>query len=319
MSADDNQAAGSRGRRHIWISSFVVTGLVLLLALGAVLLPGGNERSGRRVLLVLDPLGAQRGTAAFAPLAAALTRAVDQPLDLIVATDPAEFRQLAATADLVICPDLVALTLATERFVPVACGRRPAPYNLRPRAVLVYRKTAPHLEVPWQLAPERTVLGDSLSLAGSGPVWRRAADVSPDESRQATAGCVFGPDPYDHTPVLHAARLGCFDYAVVRQWAAQRFLSDGLLSPSAWGIEELTEPLPDVVVLAARTWSGADRIVLTEVLVNVGRYEDGELPERRAVRDGLARLGLAGFNILLEPELQAIGRRYLPGWPPAAE
>ena len=81
----------------------------------------------------------------------------------------------------------------------------------------------------------------------------------------------------------------------------------------------MTEPLPDVVVLADRTWSAADRIVLTEALVNVGRYEDGELPERKAVRDGLARIGLAGFNILLEPELQAIGRRYLPGWPPAAE
>ena len=319
MSGDGNRPAGSGGRRRIWISTFLVTGLVLLLALGAVLLPGNNERPGRRVLLVLDPLGVQRATAAFESLAAALTRVVDQPLELIIAIDRAEFRQRVAAADLVICPDLVALALPAERFVPVACGRRPAPYNLRPRAVLVYRETAVRLEAPWRSAPERTVLGDSVSLAGSGPVWRRTADISPGESRRAAAGCAYGPDPYDHTPALHAARLGCFDYAVVRQWAAQRFLSDGLLSPLEWGIEELTEPLPDVVVLAARSWSGADRIALTEALVNVGRYEDGELPERRATRDGLARVGLAGFNILLEPELQAIGRRYLPGWPPAAE
>ena len=319
MSDDGNRPAGNRGHRRIWISTFLVTGLVLLLALGAVLLPGRNERSGRRVLLVLDPLSVQRATAAFDPLAAALTRVVGQPLDLVIATDRAEFRQHVSAADLVICPDLVALTLPAERFVPVVCGRRPAPYNLRPRSVLVYRKTAVRLEAPWWSAPERTVLGDSLSLAGSGPVWRRAADSNPGESRRTAAGCAHGPDPYDHTPALHAMRLGCFDYAVVRQWAAQRFSNDGLLSPVEWGIEELTEPLPDVVVLAARTWSGADRIALTEALVKVGRYEDGELPERRAIRDGLARVGLAGFNILLEPELQAIGRRYLPGWPPTAE
>lgn len=290
-----------------------------MLALGAVLLPLGGRRSGQRLLLVFDPLPEQRPAAAFAPLTTALTRAVGQTLELVVATHLEEFRRQAATADLVICPDLVALALPEERFIPAACGRRRAPYNLRPRGLLVYRKSAPRLAEPWTAAPERTILGDSLSLAGSGPLWRRdGVDRHPTAARLGT-GCAYGPDPYDHTAALHAARLGCFDYAVVRQWSARRFFASGLLSEDEWGVEELTEPLPDVVVMLARDWSAADRMALTETLVQIGRYEDDDLSERRAITAGLAQVGLAGFNILREPELQAIRRHYRPGWPSASE
>jgi hypothetical protein len=215
--------------------------------------------------------------------------------------------------DLVLCPDGAALDLVAKGYAGVAAARRPAPENRRPRSCLVYRKTAGLVPRPWRDAPARTLLGDSLSLAGCGVVCPRGRGGA--DGGDWPEGLRCGPDPYDHAPVLHALRLGAADYAVVREIAVHRFLADGLLDPLVWGVHELTEPLPDVVLLVSRRWSTAGRVRLGEALLGLGRREGPGQDGERAAVEGLGRLGLAGFNLLLDGEFEELRRRYDHCWP----
>jgi hypothetical protein len=211
----------------------------------------------------------------------------------------------------VLCPDLPALAVADRGFVPLALGRRQAPQNLRPRSVLVRRLAAAPADEPWLSAPRRTACGDSLSLAGAG-VLRRAGRAA--VAVAAARGVRFGPDPYDHGPVLHALRLGCFDYAVVREWAARRFFAVGLLDRQAYGLLPLSEPLPDVVVLGTRRWAMVDLLRTRELLVGLGRQAGAASAVEREVLHGLSAIRLDGFNLLLEPDFEQIHRQYGGRW-----
>ena len=73
-------------------------------------------------------------------------------------------------------------------------------------------------------------------------------------------------------------KLGGFDYALVRQWDADRFFTDGLLSPLEWGLELMTIPVPDVVVLASRSVDGKTRLAVGDGLAGLGRGREGEGP-----------------------------------------
>ncbi len=211
--------SGGRGRLRAVLAGVLVLGL----AAGALLWPGANPSRGRGVFLVFDSSGSPaRETGVYKPLADFLNEFTDHPMDLQVVRTLGAFQErLAEGVDFVFCPDGLALSLEVGDFVPVAVGRRAAPRNLRPRSVLVFRKTAGLVESPWLSRPASTVCGDSLSLTGTG-AWRRKGENSVPGPASPLA-CAWGPDPYDHAPALHAARLGGFDYALVRQWDADRF------------------------------------------------------------------------------------------------
>jgi hypothetical protein len=284
---------------------------VAALALAAVLAPNGERGGGGEVLVVVDPLAATRSEPLAPALAKWLSRALGRDLRHVVVPSPAAVpSRLWADVGIVCGPDLAALALPEEDFVPVAVGRRRAPYNLRPRSVLVHRTGTPALAEPWREDPTRTILGDTLSLAGCGPACRdgrapwRAAAGSP-----GTPAC--GPDPYDHRPALVALRAGCYRYAVVREWAAERAFASGLLERREWTATPLSVPLPDVAVMAARRWPAADRVRLGEALLMLSRHPESDVsPEELAVRQGLAALDLAGFNPLLEPDFEQVRRQY---------
>ena len=305
------------GGSRLPISAAALAAMVVAaLAVGAWLVPLGGQREGAAELLVFDPLGGARCEVAFGPLENFLARSLERPLQLVVADNLSAFRHRAASADIILCSDWVGLSLAGDAFAPLAAGRRHAPQNLRPRSVLVYRKEAGLLARPWIDAPERTILGDSLSLAAMGALGHNGKAAVNDQSWPvALRSCVCGPDPFDHGPALHAARLGCFDYAVVRQWAAERFLISGLLSPLEWEVAELTGPVPDVVVLASRRLSAGKRTRLRDALVGLGRSQDQPSVQAEAVRTGLATIGLAGFNMLLEADFDQLRRRFVRRWP----
>jgi hypothetical protein len=140
--------------------------------------------------------------------------------------------------------------------------------------------------------------------------WRRGG-----RGRVAPA---VGVDPFDHGPVLQALVLGCFDYALVREWTARRWAEAGLLDPAVWGVAPMSAPLPDVVVLASRRWPAAERVRAGELLLSLGRrHEAGEDARESRALVALERLGLAGFNPLLEPDFD-LTRRQFAGWPPDA-
>lgn len=291
---------------------------VLLLALAALLWPSGAPSTREGTLLVLDPVGGERSAGAFEPLAELVGEALGRRLTLSIATDLPQFRTLARQpATVVLCSDWVALSLPAATFVPLAVGRRHAPENLRPRAALVYRKDAGYLERPWLEAPDRTVLGDTLSLVAGGAIATvGGGDQSDQGARGRFARCGSGPDPFDHSPALHALRLGCFDYAIVREWAAERFFTRGLLGDQQWGIRRITGPVPDVVVLASREVDAPARVALRDALVRLGRGSDPVPALDPRARAGLATVGLDGFNVLLEPEFELIRRKYPARWPP---
>lgn len=273
---------------------------VLLLALGAVLWPAGRGSSLSGRILVYDPTGdAARTEFVYEPLAAFLGGPEGKGADLTVARTRGEFLASARQgADFLFCPDGLALQLDPDQYEPLACGRRQAPLNLRPRSVLVSRRAAEPLARPWLERPDRTVVGDSLGLAAGGAVL---ADGGP-----GVLGCAWGPDPYDHGPALHALRLGAFDYACVRQWDVDRFFDQGLLTAAEWGVQTLTDPVPDTVLMASRRMPRPVLLKAGEALTGLGRSPEPPGPTAGNLEAGLRRLGLVGFNFLLEPDFQRV-------------
>jgi len=306
---------GGGGRSITALAAIVV----VVLALGALLWPGRGPGNRHGVFLVFDSSGDKaRAAAVYEPIRNFLAERTGRPLDLQVAGTVGAFRKnLEARVEFVLCPDGLGLTLTPAVFTPVAVARRAAPRNLRPRGVLVYRKSAGLVEAPWLSRPAATVCGDSVSLTGTG-AWRVAG---PGTFRGPAMGsaCSWGPDPYDHSPVLHAARLGCYDYALVRQWDADRFFADGLLSPGEWGVETMTVPVPDMVVFAARSVPGKIRLQVGEELAGLGRGQEDLHPGSAVLRQACAGLNLAGFNLLVEPDFELVRRNFAGHWPPAGD
>ena len=302
----------SQGRRV----SALAAALVLLLALGAVLWPQNQRPDFHGICLVYDPAGGSARTASlFRPLTDFLVQSTGHSLDLILTRNIGAFQaQLDLGADFVICPDGLGLHLDGEVFVPLVAGRRSAPRNLRPRCVLVYRQSAGFQEAPWLARPSKTIFGDSLSLSATGVLRRgpRASNVLPD-------GCTYGPDVYDHSAALHALRLGCFDYALVRQWDAERFFAEDLLPNEDWGMEIMTGPVPDMVLFISREIPTGIVLDLGGDLTRLGRTRHRESAEVEALVKGLADVHLAGFNLLVEPDLDLVRGSYPGDWPPAAQ
>ena len=286
---------------------------VLLLAVGAVLWPAGRQTTLQGVFLVFDPMGDEaRVDGLYRPLAEYLENISGHAMEMKVVQESGAF--LAATAggaDFIFCPDGLAFQVESKKYEPLASGRRAAPRNLRPSSVLVYRKSAGLVERPWLTHPKRTVAGDSLSLAATGAFLVGPGGLAP--------GCSWGPDPYDHGPVLHAARLGAFDFACVRQWDADRFFSSGLLSDADWGMATLTDPVPDVVFLASRRVPGSIRLEVREALVGVARSGEPFTPEGAALAKGLPLLRLVGFNLLIESDFERVRRNFIGHWQAVAD
>jgi hypothetical protein len=293
--------------------------VVLALAVGALVWPGGGPSRGRGVFLVFDSSGDRsRSAKVYEPLLHFLDEVTGEALDLIVVETVAAFEEnLTDRTAFVLCPDGLGLALDSEDFGAVAVARRSAPRNLRPRGVLVYRKSAGLVMSPWISRPEDTVCGDSLSLTATG-MWRRSGPESAKPPR-ARLSCAWGPDPYDHAPALHAARLGGFDYALVRQWDADRFFADGLLSPLEWGIEIMTVPVPDMVVFASRNVAAKSRLAVGDGLSALGRSGEDQTAVARELRRAIAGLDLAGFNLLVEPDFDLVRRNFGGNWPPAGD
>lgn len=298
------------------LSLTVMAGLlVVVLALGALLWPGSRSERGRGIVLVYDSSRENgRVHLVYEPLRAYLAEVVGSPLELSVVDSRAAFDdQVVAGADYIFCPDGLGLGLDAQKFLPLVVGRRAAPRNLRPRGVMVYRKSAGLLPAPWSTRPAATVFGDSVSLTATG-MWRRLGNNAADHPPPG-ADCAWGPDPYDHAPALHAARLGAFDYALVRQWDADRFFADGLLSSEEWGAEIMTVPVPDIVFFAARTVAAKARLALRDGMSNLGRGSGEAAPAAEALRQAVAGLNLAGFNLLVEPDFELVRRNFAGDWP----
>ena len=163
--------------------------------------------------------------------------------------------------------------------------------------------------MPWATHAGRTILGDSLCLSAVG-VWALTATVPPPEEWPAC-----GPDPFDHGPALHALRLGCYDYALVRQWDAERFLAAKLLDPEIWTTTPVTPPVPDLVLMAPRSMAASSRLSMAEKLRRLGRETDAAPAGTVALLAGLDRLGLAGFNPLMKPDLERLRWHPWSDWP----
>jgi hypothetical protein len=307
----------ARRRRLPLTATSLVGAAVVLLALAALLIPHTTRERGDGYLLVIDPLGTERRASLYEPLTTWLSQATPRTLRLRLAASPAALSAAEwKDIDVVFCPDGVALNLLPAAFKSVAAVRRPAPDDQRSRSVLVYSRAAGLQARPWLDASTRTLLGDSLSLAGCGVICPRGRR---DEQAEPVwpSGLRCGPDPYDHGPVLHALRLGAGDYAVVREVTVRRFLADGLLDPLVWGVEELSPPLPDVVVLVTKRWPAARQQRCGRHLQGLGRRRPADRGEEAAILAGLGELGLAGFNLLPEPAMMQLRRRYDHCWPPS--
>ena len=298
------------------LASTLAAALVVLLALGSILWPGNHHQAFRGICLVYDSNGMSgRETSLFLPLTKYLGRASGHPLDLVMARNIGEFQaQLDLGADFLICPDGLGLALDPEQFVPLVAGRRTAPRNLRPSCVLVYRMAAGLVQNPWLNRPSRTIFGDSLSLSATG-ILRTDSRTSAGLPVQ----CASGPDPYDHSPALHALRLGCFDYALVRQWDAERFFSEGLLPEAEWGMEIMTGPVPDLVLFASRDLPGARLLEINSELTRLGRMSGEEIGDTAALIRSLSDIHLSGFNLLIEPDLDLVRGSFPGDWPPAGQ
>jgi len=284
--------------------------LVLLLALGAVLFPRSDVHSPEGRLLVLVGWG-QDGPRQelIQNLGDYLTDLAGRPLETVLVRDRDRFFSEANQgADFVFCPDGLALGLAGADYAPLVAGNRKMPGNLRPRGTVVYRRGMGLPSRPWEEAAGRTVFGDSLSLVAVGAVPHKAR----------SGDCAFGPDPYDHGSVLHALRLGAFDFAFVRQWDAEAFFASGLLDPDVYGMEMVTDPVPDVVLMASRKVSLVQRMAWAE---DLSLLDLGEPPITTAGRDlvhSLSSVGLSGFQVLLEPDFERLRGEFSDRWPPAA-
>lgn len=315
-SRPDEGAAGSRRRPLLSGSSIslAAAAIVILLALGALIWPGGAPDGLRGVCLVYDPLGGMRDDVLYEPLVAFLSEKSDRALRMQRVATVDEFLQQADRGvDVALCPDGLALALDADRYAPLVAGRRTAPRNLRPRCVLVSRVGAEGAR-PWISDPQRTIFGDSLSLSATG-VLRARAGSEPG----LPSGCASGPDPYDHSPALHALRVGCFDHAVVRQWDAERFFTEGLLPAEEWGMEILGGPVPDLVLFVSKEIPAAQRLDLGTFLSQLGRTDHAAEPPASDLERGLHSVHLAGFNLLVDPDLELIRSSYPGDWLPAAQ
>jgi hypothetical protein len=313
-----SDAANQRsGLQPILPGTLLIALFIIVLALAALLAPRMSQPPDRKLLVVLDPLGGVRDQAVYSPLTQWLTSVSGRALQLeIVTTLSGLSGHDWSQVDLVFCPDAVALGLPSGDYVSVAAGRRRPPDSLRARSVLVYRRQDGTLLEPWFTRPQRTILGDSLSLAGFGVICAKGlALAGGGQAEQWRRQWTFGPDPYDHAPALHALRLGCFDFAVVREFAAERFLAAGLLDPRSWGIRELSGPLPDVVLMVSRRWAVPAQANLGHALVALGRSRERSHPLESEVLAGLSQIGLDGFNLLLESDLEAMRRQFDRCWP----
>jgi hypothetical protein len=317
MNQDAEATPRSHRRRQPFPGAVLVGLLVVLLALAALLVPRAVWPPDQRLVLVLDPLARARGESTYGPLVQWMGSASNRSLRLVVVRTLKELRgQNWKAVDLVLCPDGVALGLPAGQYVGLVAGRRRPPDSRRSPSVLVYRRRDGVPLEPWYTDPEHTILGDSLSLAGFGPICTRGLPLSGDtQSQHWRRQWTFGPDPYDHAPVLHALRLGCFDYAVVRKVAVERFLSAGLLDPRQWGIRELTGPLPDVVIMVTRRWPVTAQTGLGNALAALGRNRERAGRGEEAVLSGLELIDLDGFNILPETDFEAIKRQFDRCWP----
>jgi len=284
---------------------------VVVLAALALLLPHGNEQPHAMPLLVFDPTGELwHLDQVHRPLAEFITSASGRPVVVRVFTEASPLLAAAAQGEaLALVPDGLALCLQPGDYAPVAAVRRAAPRNLRPRGVLVHRRDEKLPTAPWKTHAGRTVVGDSLCLSAVG-AWALDAKAEMPEQKLAC-----GPDPFDHSPALHALRLGGYDYALVRQWDAERFLTAGLLDPEIWDTTAVTPPVPDLVLLASRSLTAAFRLSLVEKLRRLGREADAAPAGTTALLAGLDRLGLAGFNPLVEPDMDQLRRRRRSDWP----
>jgi hypothetical protein len=295
-------------RQRPWL----VTVLLLMLALAAVLIPEAPLLSEDGTLLVLLPEPDPRRQDALAELAVYLGRQAHLDLRLQIVTERSAFVAALPGALAVLCPDAVGLGLPMAQWQAVAAGRRRAPWNLRPVSVLVSRRGAATSDAPWRTHPMRTVFGDSLSLACLVPLCTEGGLQQPP-------GVSWGSDPYDHRAVLEACRHGAFDHAVVRQWDAEAALAAGGLDPAVWSLRRLSDPVPDVVVLVARQLPGAVRLDLQEALTMLGRDLADEVCENRLVRAQLGHFGLDGFNLLLGPDFERLRRLHGRCWPGAVD
>jgi len=293
---------------------------VLLLAAAATWWPRTVTEPGGVVVVVLDPSGDERRLAATWPALGRVLAAPDRASPQVEVVRTRErFAELLPGADFVVCPDGVALGLEAGEWAPLAAGRRAAPRNLRPRGVLVSRRPAGGAAdpagavapAPWRDRPLTVICGDSLGLAATGALRPAGGAANP-----VPAGIGWGPDPYDHAPALHALRLGAFEHALVRQWDAERFRDQGLLPAAEWTITELTVPVPDLVVLAARRLPTPVRLALGERLAGIGRDLTDLTPAERELASTLPEVGLAGFNLLIDPDFDLVRGHFAADWPP---
>lgn len=284
---------------------------VVLLAAAAAWWPRAAVRPEAPLVAVLDPAGDEwRRQETWPALAAVLAAPGGQRPRVFVAVSREQLVALAPAADFIVCPDGVALGLDPAAWAPLVAGRRAAPRNLRPRGVLVSRRGAEAPD-PWRTMPATVIFGDSLGLAATGALRPAGAAVALPRA----AG--WGPDPWDHAPALHALRLGAYAHAVVRQWDAERFRAQGLLPDSAWTFSEVTVPVPDLVVMATRRLAGSARLGLGERLVGIGRDLSDLAPAERELAASLSALGLAGFNLLVDPDFELVRGHFAGNWPPA--
>lgn len=316
---------GAGGRRSP-VAAVAALG-VLLLAAAAVWWPRPAPPPGGITVAVLDPVGDERRLAVIWP---AVARVLAGPHGagprLEVARTRSGFQALLTGADFAVCPDGVALGLDAGAWAPLAAGRRAAPRNLRPRGVLVSRRPADPaavdgsqmpaagsaLAAPWLTAPATVIFGDSLGLAATGALRPATGSALP-----APRGVAWGPDPYDHAPALHALRQGGFTHAVVRQWDADRFRAQGLLPDADWLLTDLTVPVPDLVVLASRRAPASQRLAVGERLAGIGRELADLTPAERDLAAALPGLGLAGFNLLIDPDFDLVRGHFAAEWTPA--
>ncbi len=310
--SEATSASGCRGEnRPLPRVTIVAAILILVLALGAVFFPRAGSYDMQGVFLVFDAPGSNDARVElFSTMADVLEELSGHTMALVVVDTREEFLlQAKQGVDFVLCPDGLALELDQADFGLLVAGRRKLPANLRPRGVMVFRREGGFEPEPWQSHPERTVFGDSLSLVaigGTGPM---------SEHRF----CAFGPDPYDHGPVLHALRLGAFDFALVRQWDANKFFAHGLLDSVVWGVEERTVPVPDIVLLASRRIPLVERLKWADSLALIGRSGQMKTENPGRMLRNLEEIGLVGFNLLLEPDFELVRRNFQGNWLPEAD
>ncbi len=281
---------------------------LILLAATAQFWPDSGAVRGDGTLLVLMPELDVRRQDAMTAMAEYLGTHSRLELHAEVVGSLEEFSAGVADALVILCPDGVAIPLPSAAWQPLAVGRRRVPWNLRPTSVLVTRLPDEAGEVPWLSQPERTVFGDSLSLVCLAPLCVDGTLIRP-------ATVSWGSDPFDHRGVLEAARHGAFDHAVVRQWDAECALASGRLDPEIWRIRRLSEPMPDVVLMASRRLPQAVRLDLQEALTVLGRRSEQGAAEERRLEAQLGLVGLEGFNLLLSPDFDRVRHRYGPCWP----